>query len=131
RDLSSDVCYSDLIRLSKGHLYAELDYIQLIQNTSKVYKYEAEFAQLHKAETEDDPTASNGQKITNMNENGGFARFGIDVKNTGTYEMKIRYANNTGSTSSHKLVMNSNPTKTIEYQNSDSWQYATVDVKLK
>nr|WP_186324670.1 family 43 glycosylhydrolase [Paenibacillus bovis] len=133
-DAKMDIQLNDgenTIRLSKGHLYAELDYIQLIPKASKVYKYEAEFAQLHKAETENDSLASNGQKITNMNENGGFARFEIDVKNTGTYEMKIRYANNTGSTSSHKLVMNSNPTKTIEYQNSDSWQYATVDVKLK
>ncbi|MBS4202036.1 family 43 glycosylhydrolase [Bacillus sp. FJAT-49732] len=121
------------IRISKGHLYAEIDYIQLIPKETNVYQYEAEFANLHKANIINDSASSNGQKIGGMDENGSFARFEINVPSSGTYEMKIKYVNGTAAISSHKLTVNDDVIGTISYENMgwNNWQYATVVVPFK
>jgi len=76
------------IRISKGHLYTEIDYIELIPKETTVLKYEAEFANLHKAEIINDSIFSNGQFVRFTGENGGFLQFTIEVPKTGIYEMK-------------------------------------------
>ncbi|MBS4196961.1 family 43 glycosylhydrolase [Lederbergia citri] len=121
------------IKLSKGHLYAEIDYIQLIPKETTVYKYEAEFADLHKANILNDSGSSNGQKVGVMDQNGSSARFEINVESPGTYEMKIKYANGTDVISTHKLTVNDYFIKTISYESNgwDYWQDATVPVPLK
>ncbi|MCJ8009787.1 family 43 glycosylhydrolase [Lederbergia wuyishanensis] len=120
------------IRISKGHLYAEIDYIQVIPKETKVYKYEAEFAKLHKANIINDSFSSNGQKVGGMNQSGSFARFEISANSSGTYKMKIKYADATDAKSSHILTVNEgfNTTISHETKGENNLQETTVVIPL-
>lgn len=117
------------IRISKGKLYAELDSIELVPKETTVFKYEAELANLKKAQVANDLLSTNNQKVdSNVDSK---VRFPINLAKAGTYELKIRYAGN--SPSSQSVFTNEDNAGLVNYSNTgeNNWQYTSIQVKLK
>ncbi len=120
------------IRFSKGTLFTELDSIELVPIETKVFRYEAEHGQLKEVKVFSHQAASNGQKIE-LDKRNGQAKYPILAAKSGTYELKVRYANGSGQAAAHQLLVNGNSAKTLDYENNgwDHWQTVSVPVKLK
>lgn len=97
-------------------------------------QYEAERAQ----RTSDtslvtDRDASNGQKVGNINTASSSVTFTVRAPAAGTYSLLIRYANGTGSTSSHGVSVNSAAPSTVSYAPTVDWgryRFASASVSL-
>ncbi|MDN4075385.1 family 43 glycosylhydrolase [Fictibacillus terranigra] len=122
---------SNRIKISKHHLFTELDRIDLIPKKTKTFQYEAEHAYLNKADVVNDSESTNLQQVGNMTAQESHAVFPIQVSEPGTYKMKIRYKNADTASSTQKLFVNTDFRKTVEYQGSGQWGYTTVSLNLK
>ncbi|OCA81671.1 hypothetical protein A8F94_22700 [Bacillus sp. FJAT-27225] len=117
------------IKISKGHLFSEIDSIELIPKDSKVARYEAELADIKKAVVANDSLATNYQKVEGDDKSK--VTFPIEIEEPGTYELKIRYSSN--ETGSHKVFAGTGLAGTVDYHPTEQglWEYASIQVKLK
>lgn len=98
--------------------------------------YEAENATVSNAATFGSGGASNGYYVglidndTDMRSD-SFVDFTVNVPESRDYTMTIRYANGTGSTSTHGLAYNGGGWSTVSYPPTGGWaQFQTVDVTV-
>ncbi|WP_199042779.1 CBM35 domain-containing protein [Glycomyces salinus] len=98
--------------------------------------YEAENATVSNANTHSSGNASNGYYVgqidndTDMRSD-SFVDFTVNVPDSRDYTMTIRYANGTGSTSTHGLAYNGGAWSTVSYPPTDGWaQFETVEVTV-
>lgn len=98
--------------------------------------YEAENATVVNAETFGSSNASNGYYVgridndTDMRSD-SFVDFTVNVPEARSYTMTIRYANGTGSTSTHGLAYNGGDWSTVSYAPTAGWgQFATTSVTV-
>ncbi|QNF29842.1 family 43 glycosylhydrolase [Metabacillus elymi] len=121
------------IRIAKGKLYTEIDSIELIPKEQTVYKYEAEHARLEQADIVNDSMLSNNQKVSKFDDKDSQVTFPIQVPTSGVYELQVKYANGTNSTSTHAVSANDKLIGSIAYKNNgwDYWEFTSVKVNLK
>jgi hypothetical protein len=62
-----------------------------------------------------------GQYVGGIDYSDSYVEFSVNVPTTKTYTMIIRYANGTGSASTHNLSVNGGSSRTITYPNTGSW----------
>ncbi|GAB3227373.1 hypothetical protein GCM10027447_18410 [Glycomyces halotolerans] len=98
--------------------------------------YEAENANVNFAETLSSGSASNGYYVgridndTDMRTH-SFVDFLVEVPSSGSYTMAIRYANGTGSDSTHGLAYNGGAWQSVTYPPTGDWgQFDTVEVSV-
>ena len=90
---------NNTIRLSKGDLYAEVDYIELP-------RYEAENATLYnKAAVVTTTTASNNKKVGYIDPPGSYVEFTVKVPNAGAYTMRVPHSTGYGI-ATHNVSVN-------------------------
>ena len=118
----------NVIRLSKGKLYAEIDSIELVPKETTVFRYEAELANLKKAAVANDLLAANDQ-LVESNKN-SILRFSLTAEKAGNYELKVRYS--ADAASSQRVATNSGLAGHVNYSNTNGdWQYTSIQVELK
>lgn len=119
----------NVIRISKGKLYAEIDSIELIPKETTIFRYEAELANLNKAKIANDSLSTNFQKVESTIDS--HVRFPIKVDKAGTYDLKVRYS--TEVPSSQSVFTNDDYTGLVHYSKTgkSNWQYSSIQVKLK
>ncbi|MGO4246828.1 RICIN domain-containing protein [Paenarthrobacter sp. RAF54_2] len=84
-------------------------------------QYEAERAVRQDAALVNDPDASNGSKVGNINNAGSSVTFTVRVPTAGTYTLNMRYANGTGANSSHSVKVNGGTSTTLNYPATVDW----------
>ncbi|UVJ41241.1 RICIN domain-containing protein [Arthrobacter sp. CJ23] len=84
-------------------------------------QYEAERAVRQDAALVNDPDASNGSKVGNINNAGSSVTFTVRVPTAGTYTLNMRYTNGTGATSSHVVKVNGGTSSTLNYPATVDW----------
>ncbi len=98
--------------------------------------YEAENATVVNANRISSSSASNGGYVgqidgTGNSRNASFVDFIVNVPTTGSYTMSIRYANGTGSLSTHGLAYNGSGWSTVSYAPTAGWgQFASTTVAV-
>ncbi|GAB3232339.1 hypothetical protein GCM10027447_28070 [Glycomyces halotolerans] len=104
--------------------------------TSWQQVYEAENATVVHAQTRASGAASNGYYVggidndTDMRSD-SFVDFTVNVPQSRSYTMTIRYANGTGSTSTHGLAYNGGAWSTVSYPPTSGWaQFGTTSVTV-
>lgn len=118
----------NVIRLSKGKLYAEIDSIELVPKETTVSRYEAELANLKKAAVANDLLAANDQLVESNKDS--MLRFSLTAEKAGNYELKVRYSGDADS--SQRVTTNSGFAGHVNYSNTNGeWQYTTTQVDLK
>ncbi|PRB64048.1 glycosyl hydrolase family 31 [Microbacterium sp. MYb45] len=65
--------------------------------------------------------ASNGSKVGNINFADSAVTFTVDAPQAGTYDLNVRYANGTGSTSGHAVSVNGGTATNISYPATADW----------
>ncbi|MFT3796965.1 RICIN domain-containing protein [Microbacterium sp.] len=65
--------------------------------------------------------ASNGSKVGNINVDGDYVQFAVNVPAAGTYTMNVRYDNGTGANSSHSVSVNGGSATTLTYPATYDW----------
>ncbi|WP_051393200.1 carbohydrate-binding protein [Glycomyces arizonensis] len=104
--------------------------------TSWQQVYEAENATVVNANTFGSGNASNGYYVGQIDNSGdmrsdSFVDFTVDVPDSRSYTMTIRYANGTGATSTHGLAYNGGAWSTVSYAPTAGWaQFATTSVTV-
>jgi hypothetical protein len=124
------------ITVTVPNMNARHGYHLVIEPTSGVpsfqQRYEAENASVFRAGRRTSAAASNGGYVGGINNTGDFRTdsyvdFIATVPTARTYTMTIRYANGTGTTSTHGLAFNGGAWSTISYPPTPGWaQFATV-----
>jgi len=84
-------------------------------------QYEAERAVRQDAALVNDPDASNGSKVGNINNAGSSVTFTVRVPTAGTYTLNMRYTNGTGANSSHAVKVNGGTSTTLNYPATVDW----------
>lgn len=98
--------------------------------------YEAENANVVNAQTRGSSGASNGSYVGGIDgaadmRSHSFVDFTVNVPTARTYTMAIRYANGTGSTSTHGLAYNGGAWSTVSYPPTAGWgQFGTTNVTV-
>lgn len=98
--------------------------------------YEAENATVVNANRISSSSASNGGYVgqidgTGNSRNASFVDFIVNVPTTRSYTMSIRYANGTGSLSTHGLAYNGSGWSTVSYAPTAGWgQFASTTVAV-
>lgn len=100
-------------------------------------RYEAEDASVINANLFGSSNASNGQYVGQIDFNDtetpvySYVDFMVNVKNSGTYNMVICYANGSGAESTQGLAYNNGAWQTITYPETAGWaQFATKTVEV-
>ncbi|MBM7551456.1 family 43 glycosylhydrolase [Thalassobacillus pellis] len=124
---------SNTIRISKGKLFTELDYIELVEKNPSVLRYEAEHAEIEEARTINDIAASNGQTIGDMDEKNSAVAYRIKVGETGDYKLSVSYKNNTEQMSSHHIMVNGELAREVAYLPNEQgdWEISSETVHLE
>ena len=94
-------------------------------------RYEAENASVFRARRFTSSGASNGYYVGLIDNSGDFRNdsyvdFIVNVPTDRAYTMTIRYANGTGSTSTHGLAYNGGPWSTVSYPPTGGWGWANA-----
>ena len=98
--------------------------------------YEAENANVVNAQTRGSSAASNGSYVGGIDgtadmRSQSFVDFTVHVPTARSYTMAIRYANGTGTTSTHGLAYNGGAFSTVSYPPTAGWgQFATTNVTV-
>jgi hypothetical protein len=98
--------------------------------------YEAENANVVNAQTRGSSAASNGSYVGGIDgtadmRSQSFVDFTVNVPTARSYTMAIRYANGTGSTSTHGLAYNGGAFSTVSYPPTAGWaQFGTTNVTV-
>jgi hypothetical protein len=98
--------------------------------------YEAENANVVNAQTRGSSAASNGSYVGGIDGSAdmrshSFVDFTVNVPTARTYTMAIRYANGTGSTSTHGLAYDGGAWSTVSYPPTAGWgQFSTRNVTV-
>jgi GH43 family beta-xylosidase len=123
----------NVIRFSKGKLFTELDFIELVPKNPSKLKYEAEHALVNKAKIANHPTASNGQKVGNVDYEDSYVEYRIDVPKSARYDLDITYSNGTDSVSTHQLSVNGELVGSIDYQNVgwNNWKTTSTEIHVE
>lgn len=121
----------DKIKISKGHLYAELDFIELVPKQPE-YKYEAEHAKLYNVTIHNSFNASNKQSVSMDQENSSIA-YGIEVKETGLYSLDIAYNSATSEAGKLEVLIDGKKAGELEYlpTGENSWENLQLSVQLE
>ncbi|WP_125776020.1 CBM35 domain-containing protein [Antribacter gilvus] len=104
--------------------------------TSWQQVYEAENATVVNAQTRAASGASHGHYVGNIDGSAdmrshSFVDFTVNVPTARTYTMAVRYANGTGSASTHGLAYNGGAWSTVSYPPTAGWaQFSTVNVTV-
>lgn len=117
---------SNTIRLSKGDNYAELDYID-------VTRFEAEYAGINKAKVGPSDTASNRQKVGYIDYPDSWVEIrNIQVPEDGTYTIRVRFANGSGTDATHWVSVNGGAGTELVYPHTgwSNWSSVTMTVNL-
>jgi GH43 family beta-xylosidase len=118
----------NVILISKGKSFAEIDSIELVPKETTVFRYEAELANLKKAEIANDALAANYQKVESKKDSK--INFSFSAAKAGTYELKVRYSAEADST--QRVTTNSGLAGHVNYSNTNGdWQYTSIQVELK
>ena len=116
---------NNTIRLSKGDLYAEVDYIELP-------RYEAENATLYnKAAVVTNTSASNSKKVGYIDPPGSYVEFTVQVPNAGAYTLRVPHSTGYG-VATHNVSVNGGASFALSYPNDgwDNWTTVTTTVNL-
>ncbi|MGN8646602.1 family 43 glycosylhydrolase [Gracilibacillus sp. HCP3S3_G5_1] len=101
------------VRLTKGHLFAELDFIELVSSQPE-YRYEAEHAESIGTTVINTPAASNKQKVK-FTSNQSYLEYRLNVEQSGTYNLNLTYSNKTSDFSTQEVVINKNKIREVEF----------------
>lgn len=119
---------NNTIRFTKGAGQAELD---VIEQYTQGARYEAEEA-----------TLTNAQRVPKLSGSGGEHAGYIDAANssvlfpnvpadgTGTFAMRVTYANGTATASTHQISVNGGATQTVTFAPTGSWNTQSTVVVL-
>lgn len=112
------------IRLAKGNLYAELDYIEL-------NRYEAEDAAVNHAVIVANTSASNQKKVGYIDYSDSYVEFNVNVPNAGSYTMRVPHSTGLGA-ASHTISINGGGSFALNYPSDgwDNWTTVTTTVNL-
>ena len=117
----------NVVRFTKGAGYAELDYL----GTSR---YEAENAVLNRASVRFATTgASSNRVVGKIDYSDSWIEFrDVTVPAAGTYQLRVRFANGSGATSTHNLSVNGGASTPLSYANTgwDTWTTTTISLSL-
>lgn len=93
--------------------------------------YEAEDAAVNRANVSSGSGASGGRYVAQIDYSDSYVDFYVKAATTKTYTMTIRYANGTGSNSTHQLAYNGGAWSTVTYPPTAGWgQFGTVNVNV-
>lgn len=120
---------NNVIRLTKGNNYAELDYIDIRLGG---YAHEAEAATISNATVRNQGNASAGKVVGGIDYNDSYVEFDVHVNTSGGYLLTPIYANGMSSDSLHKVYVNNVEVGSANYPNHgwDVWSTAYVFVNL-
>jgi hypothetical protein len=110
---------NNTLRFSKGTNYAEMDRIELFSEST----YEAEDANINQCTNYTNITsASSGKYIGGIDYSNSYVQFEtVKVIKTGTYYLKIIYANGYGQQGTHGLSVNGGVEQTVTYPVTTGW----------
>lgn len=94
-------------------------------------RYEAEDAAVYHAKYNSGSNASMSKYVGQIDYSDSYVDFYVNVPTKKTYTMTIRYANGTGSNSTHKLSVNGGTASTVNYPVTGGWgKFSNVNVKV-
>lgn len=98
----------------------------------RTIRLEAEAAALHNVGVLNEPTASDGKKVGYIDLANSFVQFSVVAPTAATYELRVRFGNGSGATSSHNVLINGGASTSISYPNTgwNRWSFAKLRVKL-
>lgn len=115
---------NNVIRLSKGDLYAELDYVELL-------RYEAEDATVNHAVVVSNNGASGHKKVGYIDYSDSYVEFTVNVPNAGAYTMRVPHSTGLGA-ATHNVSVNGGASFALNYPSDgwDNWTTVTTSVNL-
>ncbi|MFC4305146.1 CBM35 domain-containing protein [Cohnella boryungensis] len=94
-------------------------------------KYEAETATVNSANVTTSSSASGGSYVGGIDSATSYVQFAVQAPSAGAYDMTIRYANGSGSSSTHNLSVNGGAAQTVSYPVTSGWgQFADKVVQV-
>jgi GH43 family beta-xylosidase len=117
----------NVVRFSKGIGYAELDYLE-------TNRYEAENAVLNRASVRFAAGGASSERVVGkIDFADSWVEFrGVTVPSAGVYQLRVRFANGSGATSTHVLSVNGGAGSPLSYANTgwDQWTTTTISLSL-
>lgn len=96
-----------------------------------ITRYEAESAIRNNCNVFSSSYTSNGQYVGQIDYNDSYVQFTVNVPTAGMYDMTVKFANDTGSDSTHYLSVNGGSPETITYPNTGHWFHSGSGATLK
>ncbi|WP_217362266.1 CBM35 domain-containing protein [Cohnella herbarum] len=93
--------------------------------------YEAETATVNGAVVYSGSSASGGSYVGGIDSATSYVQFAVQAPSAGAYDMTVRYANGTGTNSTHNLSVNGGASQTVTYPATSGWgQFANKIVTV-
>ncbi|MBD8068665.1 family 43 glycosylhydrolase [Bacillus sp. PS06] len=122
------------IRISKGDLFTELDFIEIVPKQPE-YRYEAEHAVLNNVTINNTFAASNKQKVSfdSFDQRDSSIEYRIKMDEAGTYHLLVTYQNQTNEVTTKNILIDGKQISKIEYipTSENSWGTVSIPIELE